>query len=156
MSNLKFTNMLCHIGKVKPRMERHGEDEVLAFTLPIRLMMGDVGDEWDGVIRSLLRVEPDFDIDPWMNTTGVVANSISFAASYQACECSIAQLQADLGGNDTLDFQADAFGFKLTFDDLGIVFQLKGPASSLLIGRLLEFWKHKAMVDISYLGLSDE
>ena len=93
--------LFVHVRDVNPRMELHGEDNVLAADISLRLMMGDTGDEWDGAIRDLLAVGEDYDIDAVRPTQGsATLAELDFVA------ISVTHLQGAYTGEVFRDFRS--------------------------------------------------
>lgn len=50
MSEFVFDSLVGFIGKINPRNEKHGEDDVLAVDVPITLQPGESGERWNDVL----------------------------------------------------------------------------------------------------------
>ena len=50
MAEFEFDSLVGFVGKINPRNEKHGEDDVLAVDVPITLQPGESGETWNDVL----------------------------------------------------------------------------------------------------------
>ena len=144
MKPFEHSALPVHVRNVNPRMETHGTDDRLAVDVSLRLMMGETGDEWDKVLRSLLGVDSDFDVESWMVTTGTYADGLPFKAKYEGYTCRLM-----IGSAELASIKGKINSFHLDFIDLGLTFRLQGEVDEDTSGKLCGLMKHKVELSSS-------
>ena len=132
-------DLVVHIQHVNPRTEMHGEDEVLAVDVKVRLMMGEVGTEWDAVLASLIgSASIDIaDLTPIFKSLPFAADFENHKANFRISTKVIATL-----------VHAKINKFVLECEDIGITFRIQAEADGRRVGALSELIGQKARLEI--------
>jgi hypothetical protein len=124
-----------HVQNVNTRKEKHGEADVLAVDVSLRLMMGANGTEWDGLLRELLGDESY--IEAFTEYWCGVCSSIIFAKEHEQHRA-VFQYAPDTASLVTLT-HAKVNKYKVDCEDLGITFRVQASeVGGTTVGKLAE------------------
>lgn len=123
-------SIVCHVRGVNARKEKHGEEDVLAVDVSLRLM--DAG-EWDPVLADLLGIHID-SVDEWRDDNVTKFDSVRFHSTFDEHKANF-RFGADLLCSLT---HAKINKFVMEFEDIGVTFRIQATASGDQVGALSE------------------
>lgn len=139
MSQFEHDSLVVHVRNVNPRAEIHGEDEVLAVDVSVRLMMGEAGTEWDPVLKDLMG-----GFGGEVDDLAEICERLPFAAKFEDHKVNFRRSNELIA---TL-VPAKVNKFVLDYDDIGITFRIQAEADGETIGKICELIGEKVRLEI--------
>ena len=133
--------LVCHVRHVNPRIEKHGEDDVLSVDVSLRLMMAEAGSEWDPVLADIAG-----DFAEQISELGSIVDRLPFSAAYEEHRVNFRASTTLLASLS----HAEVNKFALDYEDLGLTFRVQASeVDGETVGALSELIGTKVRVEIT-------
>jgi hypothetical protein len=150
VTQFNIDSIVCHVGRPNNRHEKHGEEDILACDVPLRVMEPD---DWSKVMACVWECERDkagetlHSLDA-MNIEGATFasdNALHTVNFRQSTKKLVTLIDAKVNKVKT------AYG-----EDLGMTFRVQARVSPEQYATLLELWGEKYRIEITCTGEAED
>jgi len=139
---LNHDSLICHVGKVNGRNEKHGEDTVLAVDVALRLMEPE---QWAELAASLWGIEKQRAAEMLHSLSDMQLDSVTFSGAVVEHKVNFRQ------SNKKLATLSGAKVNKVVMrwgESLGMTFRVQAQSDGDTIGHLMEAMGEKVRVEL--------